>query len=86
MDKGKKRQHSHLFTLRVWDEEVSEGEGEWRGKVQHVISGETRSFRDWQTLISLITGMLPSRASPQQPESPGDKDGIDTRHEQHQPK
>ena len=34
--------HSHLFTLRVWAEEIGDNQQEWRGKLQHVPSGETR--------------------------------------------
>ena len=45
---------SHLFTVRVWREELSADRIEWRGKVQHVLSGETRYFRDWQTLLDFI--------------------------------
>lgn len=49
------QQHSsHLFTLRLWREELGSGEAEWRGKVQHVTSGEARYFRDWSTLISFL--------------------------------
>jgi hypothetical protein len=45
---------SQLFTVRVWLEELGEGRSEWRGKVQHVLSGEARYFRDWQTLAAFI--------------------------------
>ncbi len=54
-----KRPRSHLFTVRLWDEEQVNGQAAWRGKVQHVLTGETRPFHDWPTLISLINGMLP---------------------------
>jgi len=46
---------SHLFTLRVWPEDRDDGGVEWRGKVQHVISGEQQYFRDWSTLIAFLT-------------------------------
>ena len=53
------QQHSsHLFTLRLWREELGSGETEWRGKVQHVTSGEARYFRDWPTLIAFLLQML----------------------------
>jgi hypothetical protein len=45
---------SELFTLRVWREDLGEGRVEWRGKVQHVLSGETRYFRDWQTVLAFV--------------------------------
>ncbi len=47
------RYHSQLFTVRLWREQLSD-HGEWRGKVQHVMSGETRYFRDWETLIDFL--------------------------------
>jgi len=39
--------HSHLFTVRMWRETLDEGRTEWRLRVQHVLSGERRYFRDW---------------------------------------
>lgn len=45
---------SHLFTVRLWNEVVSENCTEWRGKVQHVLSGEMHYFRDWPTLIAFL--------------------------------
>lgn len=38
---------THLFTVRLWAEELDYGKAEWRGKVTHVLSGETRYFREW---------------------------------------
>jgi len=43
-----------LFTVRVWREELGEGRSEWRGQVRHVLSGETRHFRDWPSLVTFI--------------------------------
>ena len=48
----------HLFIVRLWRESVGEGRTEVRGKVQHVLSGEVRYFRDWSTLIALLTEMM----------------------------
>lgn len=45
---------SQLFTVRVWLEDLGEGRSEWRGQVQHVLGGETRYFRDWETLVAFI--------------------------------
>ena len=53
------QQHSHLFTVRLWAEELGDGRTEWRGQVQQVLSGETHYFRDWSTLIALLRAMLP---------------------------
>jgi hypothetical protein len=40
-------------------EDLGNGQTEWRGRVQHVLSGETRYFRDWVTLVEVMTAMLP---------------------------
>lgn len=49
---------SHLFTLRVWAEEIGDNQQEWRGRIQHIPSGETHYFRDWQTLVAHLQAML----------------------------
>jgi hypothetical protein len=49
---------SHLFTLRLWPEDLDSGQIDWRGKVQHVNSGEVRYFRDWPTLEVFVEGLL----------------------------
>lgn len=41
---------SHLFTVRLWREPLSGGRAEWRARVQHVLSGERRYFREWSAL------------------------------------
>lgn len=46
---------SHLFTLRIWPEELGDGKIEWRGKAQHVLTGEAIYFRDWPTLVAFVT-------------------------------
>ena len=46
--------HSQLFTVRVWLEDLGDGRSEWRGKVQHTLSGEACYFRDWQTLVTFM--------------------------------
>ena len=45
---------SHLFTVRVWREELGAGRVEWRGKVQHALRGEARYFREWAELIAFV--------------------------------
>jgi hypothetical protein len=49
---------SQLFTLRLWREDIGEGRTELRGRLQHVLSGEVRYFRDWSTLAILVTELL----------------------------
>jgi hypothetical protein len=50
--------YSHLFTVRVWQEDLGQGRLEWRGKVQHVMSGEGFYFREWQDLIVRLKSLL----------------------------
>jgi hypothetical protein len=49
---------SHLFTLRLWQEELGAGRPEWRGRVQHVLSSDARHFRDWPSLVVHLQDML----------------------------
>jgi len=65
MDRDQLHSRSHLFTVRLWAEEIGEGQTEWRGRVQNLTSGEAYYFRDWSTLIAHLLQMLP------QPESKG---------------
>lgn len=45
--------------VRMWIEDLGEGNKDWRGKVQHVISGQVRYFRDWPMLIAILQEMIP---------------------------
>ncbi|HZO73925.1 MAG TPA: hypothetical protein VFB60_17105 [Ktedonobacteraceae bacterium] len=58
MEKPSGRTRSHLFTIRVWEEEVGQNATEWRGKVQLMSNGEARYFREWTGLIPLLQKML----------------------------
>jgi len=58
MEKPHQGHYSHLFTLRLWPEEIGSGQSEWRGKVQSVSTGEAHYFREWETLISHLLRML----------------------------
>ena len=49
---------SHLFTLRLWPEDLGGGQIDWRGRVQHVTSGESRYFRDWATLEAFLEELM----------------------------
>jgi hypothetical protein len=49
---------THLFMLRLWPEDLGGGQTDWRGKVQHVNSGEARYFRDWPTLEAFVAGQM----------------------------
>ncbi len=63
MDKAQPPSRTHLFTVRVWLEDLGEGQTEWRGEVQYVVSGEIRYFRDWPALVALLQAMLPKKES-----------------------
>jgi hypothetical protein len=52
---------AQLFMVWVWPEELEVGQVEWRGKAQHVGSGQARSFRDWETLVGFLRGQLSGR-------------------------
>jgi hypothetical protein len=68
MDTAHPPSRSHLFTLRVWLEDLGQGQTEWRGEVHEVESGEVRYFRDWQTLLTLLHAMLPKQGGAGVPE------------------
>jgi hypothetical protein len=48
---------SQLFLVRLWPDEADSAE--WRGKVQHVMSGKASDFRDWPMLVAHLQAMLP---------------------------
>lgn len=48
------RPSTHLFTVRLWVEAWGHGQGEVRMQVQHVLSGETRYFRDWSAVVTYM--------------------------------
>jgi hypothetical protein len=50
---------SILFTVRLWREVIAVEPGEVRMQVKHVLSGETRYFRDWAQLIEYLECELP---------------------------
>ncbi len=52
-----------LFTLRLW-QEAAGGKHEWRGKIQHIRSGQARYFRDWNTLVDFLTETAPHTQGP----------------------
>jgi hypothetical protein len=41
---------SSLFTVRIW----KEASGEVRIQVTHVLSGDTRYFRDWAEMLAFL--------------------------------
>ena len=58
MDTPDQHPRSHLFTVRVWQEEVGQNQMEWRGKVQLITDGNVRYFRGWEALVPLLLTLL----------------------------
>lgn len=47
-----------MFTLRIW---VIKREGmniKWRGRIQHIQSGEVQYCQDWDTFITYVEKVL----------------------------
>jgi hypothetical protein len=49
---------THLFTVRLWVEQVARDRTEIRGRVQHVLSGEVGYFRTWPQLANFFEARL----------------------------
>lgn len=56
MHKPPKLVAAHLFTVRLWREELGNGASEWRGEVRDIASGEQHYFREWNTLTLILRG------------------------------
>jgi len=69
MQKPAQPPYSHLFTVRLWLEELGEGQQEWRGKLKNVANGDERYFRDWAAAGELLCLMATGRIAGRQ----GDK-------------
>ncbi len=75
----------YSFTLRLWQEELGQGDLEWRGRVQNVAGGETAFFRDWPGLVAVLQRLVattsavreepPDEALPDPAARPGDAHG-----------
>lgn len=55
---GQLGSESHVFSLRVWREELGEGAVEWRGRIRDVTGSESLYFHDWETLIRFMRSVL----------------------------
>lgn len=62
MEQEQQHPRPHLFTLRLWQEDLGNGEAEWRGRVQNVASGDTVFFRDWSSLVSTLQRLVTTTA------------------------
>jgi hypothetical protein len=52
------QQDSQLFLIRVWPAKGNDGEVEWNGKLQHVVSGEAHTFQGCPQLIEILLATL----------------------------
>ncbi|MDX1435674.1 MAG: hypothetical protein R3335_02610 [Anaerolineales bacterium] len=59
---GKPGRVAHIFSLRLWQEAVDGGHHEWRGRVEHLSSGEFFYFRDGSPIVPLLVRLLPGGA------------------------
>lgn len=50
---------SHLFTVRLWQENLGEGKSEWRGKVKYLLSNEEQTFRGCEGVGEAMISLLP---------------------------
>ena len=64
---------SQLFTVRLWYEPVDAGQWEVRMQAKHILTGETRYFREWPLLATYLASKLdaPDAESNQQMKSAG---------------
>jgi len=57
--------NSHLFLVRVWAEEDGDGQAEWCGKVQHVLSGKAGHFARLDGMADLVASLMPEDGAEQ---------------------
>jgi hypothetical protein len=58
MAKEGQTRYSHLFTVRLWNEPLGQGQTEVRGEVKHLPSGAVRYFRTWAVLEAFFGQQL----------------------------
>lgn len=55
---------SQLFTVRVWVESAQGGSRQVRVEVKHVLSGASRTFREWSQVVAFIEDRLQDGETP----------------------
>jgi hypothetical protein len=58
MGKPHETTHSRLLTLRVWTEEIGNGQQEWRVQVKDVSNGETHYFHEFTKLSGFLQEVI----------------------------
>jgi len=49
---------AQMFTLRIWVTNQEDANLEWRGRIQHIQSGEVRYCRNWDTFTAYVEEVL----------------------------
>ncbi len=52
------------FLIRLWPEDLGNGEVEWRGKAQDIATGDSSYFRGWAGLVAAIQKALELEIEP----------------------
>ena len=60
MEKMPTRPANQLFSIHVWEELISEGQVEWRGRVTTLATGAVAYFRTWDDLVIHMQNQLVS--------------------------
>jgi hypothetical protein len=60
--KSKATAPAHVFMIHLWLEPIEGESGEWRGKIQHIQSGEVEYFRGLENLSAVIEAGLHNKA------------------------
>lgn len=63
MDEEMPQLRSYLFTVRIWLEEIRDGQMGWHGKAQSIFHGETVYFRDWSVLLAFLKNHIPENSA-----------------------
>lgn len=63
---------SHVFLVRLWLAENPESDVQWKGRVQHILKGESCSFTGPDMLISCLAALL--QPGDNQPPRDGQRD------------
>ena len=54
------RYRSDSFTIRLWREDAGEDE-RWHGHLEHIASGQSRYFHDWDSFVNGLNELTAHR-------------------------
>jgi len=57
-ENGELGSQAQTFTLRIWVTNQKDDSLEWRGRIQHIQSGEVRYCRNWDAFIAYVEEVL----------------------------